>query len=144
MVAMSLTSRNRTLRSHFGADRHSTLSAGTLYFALFRGDPFGAGAEPTSTGGYARVAKTNDETLWGTIGAGDTQVVNNGASGTIAWPMATGLYSITLGLDYWAVFDNSSGGTLLYGGPLTTAITVTGAGDVPRIPAGALTVSQQG
>jgi hypothetical protein len=141
---MSVKSRNRTLRSHFGADRHSTLSEPTLYFALFRGDPFGAGTEPTATGGYARVAKTNDATLWGTIGATDLQVVNNGASGAVTWPVATGLYSITLGLDYWAVFDNSTGGTLLYGGPLTAAITVTGAGDVPRIPAGALTVSQLG
>lgn len=144
MTTMSVTSRNRSLRSHFGADRHSTLSAGTLYFALFRGDPFGAGAEPTSTGGYARVAKTNDATLWGTIGATDVTVGNGGASGTIAWPVATGLYSITLGLDYWAVFDNSTGGDLLYGGPLTTPIIVTGAGDVPRIPAGALTISQLG
>jgi hypothetical protein len=144
MPSMSTKSRNRTLRSHFGADRHSTLSEPTLYFALFRGDPFGAGTEPTSTGGYARVAKANDATLWGTIGATDVQVVNGGASGTIAWPVSTGLYSITLGLDYWAVFDNSSGGTLLYAGPLSTAIIVTGAGDVPRIPAGALTVSQLG
>ena len=144
MTSMSATSRNRTLRSHFGADRHPTLSAATLYFALYRGDPFGAGTEPTSTGGYARVAKVNDATLWGTIGATDVAISNGGASGTITWPTATGLYSITAALDYWAVFDNSAGGVLLYGGPLTAGITVTGAGDVPRIPAGSLSVSQVG
>jgi hypothetical protein len=144
MPSMATLSRNWSLRSQFGADRHATLSAGTLYFALFRGDPFGAGTEPTAAGGYARVAKANDATLWGTIGASDVSISNGGTSGTIAWPPASGLYSITLGLDYWAVFDNSTGGNLLYGGPLSAAITVTGAGDVPRIPAGALTVSQLG
>lgn len=141
---MSVKSRNRSLRSHFGADRHATLSEATLYFALFRGDPFGAGTEPTSAGGYARVAKTNDATLWGTIGATDTAISNGGTSGTIAWPVASGLYSITAGLDFWAVFDNSTGGALLYGGPLTSPIVVTGAGDVPRLPAGALNISQLG
>jgi hypothetical protein len=90
------------------------------------------------------VAKANDATLWGTIGGTDVLVGNGGASGTIAWPVTTGLYSITLGLDYWAVFDNSTGGNLLYAGPLTSSIVVTGAGDVPRIPAGSLTISQLG
>lgn len=146
MTSMGVKSRNRSLQAHFGANRNaaSGMSEATLYFALFSGDPFGAGTEPTSTGGYARVAKTNDATLWGTIGATDVLVVNNGASGTIAWPVTSGLYSITGPLTHWAVFDNSTGGTLLYGGPLTASITVTGAGDVPRIPSGALTVSQLG
>jgi hypothetical protein len=146
MTMMGIESRNRSLQAHFGANRNTAtgMSEPTLYFALYQGDPFGAGVEPTSTGNYARVAKTNDATLWGTIGSTDTSVSNSGSSGLITWPVATGLYSITTALDHWAVFDNAAGGTLLYAGPLTTGITVTGAGDVPRIPAGSLNISQPG
>jgi hypothetical protein len=131
--------RNATLRSHFGADRHASLSLGTLYFALFNGDPLAAGVEPTSAGGYARVAKTNDATLWGTIAAGAVSAFNSGTAGDIAWPAASGVYS-QASLTHWAIFDNSAGGVMRYSGKLSAAIAVTGAGDVPRIPAGAFSV----
>ena len=134
--------RNLTLRSHFGADRHPTLSLPTLYFALFKGDPSAGGVEPTAAGGYARVAKANDATLWGTFAASDVQAVNKGSAGTIAFPVATGVWSITDPLDWWAIFDNAAGGNLRYFGPLTQKITVTGASDQPRLPASTLSVSQ--
>lgn len=136
---MTVIERNLTLRSHFGADRHPSLSLGTLYFALFNGDPVGAGVEPTSAGGYARVAKTNDATLWGTVGASATSVSNSGSAGEIVWPAASGVYS-QASLTHWAIFDNSAGGVLWYSGKLSTAVAVTGAGDVPRIPAGSFSV----
>src|SRR5690242_3602524 len=122
--------RTLSLKSHFGASKHADALT-TLYFALFRGDPSNSGVEPTSTGNYARVAKTNDGTLWPAIGAGATQVANNAE---IQWPVATGVYSITLALTWWAIFDNSTGGNLWYWGQLSPTITVTGAGDQPRIP----------
>lgn len=142
MPGQSVAARSLTLRAHFGADRHSTLSLPTLYFCLYQGDPSGAGIEPTSVGGYARPAKANDLTLWGAIAAGDTLAQNKGTAGEIAWPVATGVYSILTALDYWAIRDNSAGGALWYWGPLGTPILVTGAGDQPRLPANTLIVNQ--
>jgi hypothetical protein len=141
MPGQSIVDRNIDLQAKFGAN-HVAAALTTMYFALFRGDPAGAGTEPTSTGGYARVAKTNDATLWGTFVSTDVLAVNKGSSGLIAFPAATGVYSITLPLDWWAVFDNSSGGVLRYWGQLNPTITVTGAGDVPRLPANSLIANQ--
>ena len=139
MPSLSTPARRLSLRAHLGPDKHAD-ALPTLYFALLTGDPFGAGTEPTSTGGYARVAITHDATMWGTIAAGQTSVASLLA---ITWPLATGLYSTgSTPLTYWAVYDNASGGNLWYGGPLTAGITVTGANDQPRIPIGALTFSQ--
>lgn len=134
----TITARNISIRSHFGADK-SSVALPTLYVALFNGNPEGAGVEPTSAGGYARKAVTNDITLWGTISSGAVSV-NNAID--IVFAAATAVYSQAL-LTHWAIYDNSTGGTLVYSGALTTNVTVTGAGDVPRILAGALTIIQQ-
>lgn len=140
MPVMGTPARRLSLRAHFGPDRHAD-ALGTLYVALFSGDPFGAGVEPTSAGAYARVAIANDAALWGTVAAGQTSVLNLVA---VAWPVASGLWSITSALDYWAVFDNSSGGALWYAGPLGSSgkITITGAGDQARLPASSWSISQ--
>lgn len=135
--------KSLTLLTHFGASRHPTLALGTLYFALFNGDPTVAGVEPSSVGGYARVAKANDATTWGTIAAGAMNASNSGASGDVTWPALTALWS-QLTVTHWGVFDNSTGGTLWYSGQLTSPVTPTGAGDVPRIPAGSLNVAATG
>lgn len=142
MPGSAVVDRNLVLRSRFGADRHATLSLPTLYFALFQGDPAGTGVEPSSIGGYARTAKANDATLWGTILTPDVAVVNKGTAGEIAFPAATGVYSILTALDYWAVFDNAAGGVLWYWGLLNPTITVTGAGDQPRLPVNTLVGNQ--
>jgi hypothetical protein len=140
---MTVAARNLSLRSHFGADRHPTLSLGTLYFALFNGDPVGAGVEEAGTGGYVRVAKTNDATLWGTLSGSAVQAANTGTAGEILWPAATGLYAQPQ-LTHWAIFDNSSTGVLWYSGLLTAPLVITGVGDIPRIPAGTFQILQQG
>lgn len=137
-MPIATAAQRLSVRAHLGPDKHAD-ALGTLHFALFQGNPAGAGVEPTSTGGYARKAMTNDAALWGTIAAGQVSATN---LIDIAWPSATGLYSITSALNYWAVFDNSAGGALWYYGTLLTTITVTGAGDQPRLPAGALTITQ--
>lgn len=141
MPGQGVKSRNLTLRSHFGADRHPTLTSAQLYVALFEGDPTITGVEPSSVGGYARVAKANDATLWGTISGTDTTIVNGGTAGEVAWPALTALWSQTT-LTHWAVFDNAAGGTMLYWGKLGTPITVTGVGDQPRLPKSTWVVSQ--
>jgi hypothetical protein len=136
---MTTLQRNATIRAHFGADR-ATVSLPVLYFALFNGDPEAAGVEPTAAGGYARVAKDNDATLWGTIAAGAVSVSNAGAAGEITWPALTALWSVAQ-VTHWAVFDNSAGGGLWYSGPLSAPIVPTGVGDVPRIPAGSFQIN---
>lgn len=135
----TILERNATLRAHFGAGRAAT-SLATLYFALFNGDPLAAGVEPTAAGGYARVAKANDATLWGTIGAGSTSATNAGASGELLWPALTALWSQAQ-VTHWAIFDNSTGGAVWYSGALSSPIVPTGAGDVPRIPAGSFSIN---
>jgi hypothetical protein len=135
---MGTAARRLSVRSHFGPDKHAD-ALPTLYLALFQGDPFGAGVEPTSTGGYARKAIANDGTLWGTVAVGQMQVAS---LIDVAFVAASGLWSITTALNYWAVFDNSSGGALWYGGPLSPTITITGAGDQARLPAGTWLIAQ--
>lgn len=142
MAGQGTIARNLTLRSHFGADRHATLSLSQLWFALFKGDPTAGGVEPSGTGAYTRVSKANDATLWGTIAASDVTVTNQGSAGGIVWPATTGVYSITDPLTWWAAYDLSAGGTIWYWGQLTSPIQVTQAGDQPRIPASALIISQ--
>ena len=134
--------RSLALRGTYGADR-SAIAPSTLYFALLNGSPAASGIEPNSTGGYARVAKANDVTLWGTITAAATQIGNTGSAGDITWPTSTGLWSITAPLKWWAIYDNAAGGNLVAYGEMTTPIQITGAGDTARIPAGALTLIQE-
>lgn len=141
MPGSCIADRNLVLRSRFGADRHSTLSLPILQFALFRGDPSGGGVEPTG-GSYARVAVNNDSAFWGTFVGTDVFAVNKGTGGSVVFPAATALYSITDALDWWAIFDSTSGGSLWYWGQLGTTITVTQVGDTPRIPANSLICSQ--
>lgn len=131
--------RSLALRGTYGADKSSVAPA-TLYFALLDGPADSGGTEPDSTGDYARVAKTNDATLWGTISSAATSIAT---VGDITWPVSTGLWSITDELTHWACYDNSAGGNLISHGALTTTIQITGAGDTARIPAGALTLIQE-
>lgn len=139
---MSIPDRNLRLRASFGDDRHPTLALPTLHFAFFFGDPVAGGAEPTTVGGYARAAKLNDSSLWGVISGTAVSVWNNGTSGDIVFPALTALWSQPE-LDYWGIFDASSGGTLWYSGPLTQKIYLTGVGEVPRLPAGSLRIDQE-
>ena len=137
MPGQSIAARNLTIRSHFGAERHA-LSLPILQFALFQGDPSGGGIEP-SGGGYGRVAVNNDAAFWGTFGPTDVFAVNK--AGAVVFPQSTGPYTITTALDWWAIYDSTSGGSLWYWGPLGTTITVV-TGDVPRIPANSLVCAQ--
>ena len=139
MPGQGIRARNLTMRSHFGADRHSSLSLPVLYVSLFRGNPTAGGVEPDGTGAYTRVPRDNDALLWGTYGNTDTILTNKGTSGSIVWPSSSGAYSITDPLNYWGMHDLSAGGVLWYWGELQTPITVAAAGTVPRLPANSLT-----
>ena len=139
MPGQGVVARNLTLRSHLGADHHPTLALGTLWFALYRGSPAAGGVEPDGTGAYTRVGMTNDATLWGTIGSSDVAV---STIIDVTWPSTSGLYSITDELNWWGVHDLSAGGVIWYWGELQTPILVDAVGDIPRIPAGSLNISQ--
>lgn len=129
--------RLRAFKGNFGTSRLAGAPA-TLYVALARHATTPAtvlGTEPSSTGNYARVAMSNVDAQWTYAAAGGEN------TNEIRFPVATGLYSITDPLNQWILYDNSTGGTVVAFGQLTTTITVTGAGDQPVIAAGALDLS---
>lgn len=129
--------RLRALKANFGTSRMAGAPA-TVYVALLRHASTPAttlGTEPDSTGDYARVAISNVDAEW-TFGAASLENTDE-----IRWPSASGTYSITDPLNQWALYDNSSSGTCLAFGELTSTITVTGAGDTPVIPAGSLDIA---
>lgn len=141
MSFQSSFARELTLASHFGDDANTAAGAlATLHFGLIwsTGSEItslagGLWQEPDSTGGYARVAKPNDNTF---ITLDTFALLVNNTGNAITWPATTGIYNIQAPFDYWGIWDNSVGGNLRYWGRLTTPIVVTGAGDTPRIPAG--------
>lgn len=99
--------------------------------------------EPTSTGGYARVAVVNSATNFtaatGTYPASKT----NGTS--ISFPASTAAWSSgATALDIWFLADSSTlaGGNVLVWGYLTTAQTVNASGITPSFASSALTVTQ--
>jgi hypothetical protein len=138
-MALTTFGRNVALRGQFGADRGAA-APGTLYVALSNGDLQSGGIEPAGVGGYARVAVPNDATFWGVIAAGSVSCSN---VSEILYPVASGLWSQPT-VTHWALYDNNSGGNLILSGKLTTATTMTGNGDIVRIPAGSLTLTQAG
>lgn len=130
--------RLRALKGNFGSSK-VTGAPGTIYVALLRNptDPATVlGTEPDGSGSYGRFAISNIDAEW-TYGAVSVSNTNE-----MRFPTATGLYSITDPLNQWALYDNSAGGTLLVFGQLTSTITITGAGDVPVIPAGQLVLTE--
>lgn len=136
----STTSRAFVLASILGSAKRAG-APGTLYASLHRQATAGdlstvLGTEPDATGDYARVAFTNDDAFWTLTGVGATNDVE------LRWPLSTGLYSITGALNQIALWDNTAGGTCWLWLPLSQTITVTGAGDQPVIPAGALNPTQ--
>lgn len=130
--------RLRAFKANFGTSKLTGAPA-TLYVALLRHASTPAttlGTEPDATGDYARVAVSNVDAQW-------TFSANGGANtNEIRWPAASGVYSITDPLNQWALYDNNSGGNLIAFGALSSTITVTGAGDRPVLPAGALVLTE--
>ena len=134
----SNSARLQALKGLFATDATTIGAPATMYFALLREAVSPAsvlGAEPDSSGSYARVAMANTNANW-TFG---TVTVEN--TNEIRWPMATAVYSITDPLNQLAIYDNSAGGVLLAFGEITTTMTVTGSGDQPVLPAGELTIT---
>jgi hypothetical protein len=130
----STTAKNWALDACYGSN-HSSVWPSTVYVALFNGNPSSGGTELTSTGNYARVALTNNSTNFPDASSG---FKSNGTD--IAFPTSTGAYSASA--TYIGLYDNSAGGNLLDYGALSPTLTVSGASQTPKIPAGALQIGQ--
>lgn len=108
---------NKELDSEFGSG-----SPATHWFAYFTTAPDrnNAGGVEVSGGGYTRVGKTNDATLWPAASGGSK---SNGVA--IAFPMPSGTQGTVVAV---GVFDASSGGNLRAVSLLASGVVV-GLGD---------------
>lgn len=135
-MGSTVESRTAALKAAFGGQA-SSLFPGTFYIALLK-----AGAEPDSSGNYARVAKLNNAALWTDPAFNvPNQRWEVATKVEILFPVATALYSLE-GLDGWGIYDNASGGALWWSGTFETPVTISGVGDQIRIPPGLLTIGQ--
>lgn len=103
----------------------------TVYIALSTTTPNDDGSNFTepSGNGYARVAVTNNLTEWpDSAGSGQKSNAN-----TILFPQASGGAWGTV--TYAGIFDASSGGNLLWSGPLSS-LQAIGDGDQYQFPVG--------
>jgi hypothetical protein len=101
---------------------------GTVYIALLTTLPTtgGAGLVEASTGGYARIAVTNNSTNWPNAASGIKRNAN-----AINWTAFSADMPEFKGA---GVYDASTSGNLLYWGPFTTPRTVLN-GETFEIPA---------
>lgn len=113
---------NATLRNT------SYTSPATVYVGLFTSDPTDAGSGTEVSGGsYARESMAFD-------------APSNGASvnsSAVEFDQATGDWGT---IPFFALFDASTGGNMLYHGALTTSKTIE-TGDVFKFAAGSVTVT---
>lgn len=115
---------NILLDAMFGDARCAAVSS-TLQFALYTATPGEAGGGTEVSGNnYARVAVSNDNTMWPVASGG---VKANGAQ--IVFPTATGSWGT---VTHWAIFD---GGTMLVYGALASAVLPV-AGNAPFFAVG--------
>lgn len=100
----------------------------TVYIGLFTTLPAigGVGGVEPSTGGYARVAVTNDSTNFPASSGG---IKRNGTA--IAWSAFSAAIGTVTGAGIW---DSPSGGNMLRWGPLGTSRTLA-SGEGFEIPA---------
>jgi len=112
----------------------------TIYAALFSVAPTNAGGGTEATGsGYARAAITNNTTNFPAPTGSSPTTSANGVA--ITFPAATGDWSSAANMVAMGLFDQASGGNLLWWGALTENKPVLN-GDTPSFPIGALTVTQ--
>lgn len=142
MAAMSDYLENKLIDQIFRAQTY-TFPA-TLYVGLLTSAPSDTGGGTEVTGGsYARVGVTGSLANWaGTQGAGTT-VASSGTTGTtsnnnaITFPTPTANWGV---ISHVGVYDQTSGGNLLFWAPLAVAKTVNNGDAAPYYAAGAFSV----
>lgn len=110
-------------------------TAGSLYVALWIGDPgeAGSGGAEASYTNYARQALVRSNVGW-------TVSTNSAVNATdITFPASGGGTGGTV--DYGAIMTAASGGTMLYSGALSPSIALA-SGIQPVVVAGSLTVTE--
>ena len=115
----------------------------TVYVALLTAAPSDSGGGTEVSGGsYARVAVTASMANWaGTQSSGST-TASTGTSGTtsnnstITFPAPTANWGT---VTYFAVYDQATGGNLIYWAALTTSKTINNGDAAPSFAAAALT-----
>jgi len=108
----------------------------TVYVALGTAGADGSFTE-LSGNGYARVGVTCNSTNWAGP-TGNNGTVANGAA--ITFPAPTGNWNGGSSFGYFAIFDASSSGNMLFWGSLTTAQTVLSTNSAPSFAIGALSI----
>lgn len=109
----------------------------TVYFAAYTVAPTDAGGGTEVTGGsYARVAKTNDTTVWSAASGG--LKTNGGASGAVTFPQATANWGTVVAI---GIFSALTSGNLLYWGTLTASKTID-SGDQLVLAAGDVDITE--
>lgn len=127
-------------------------SAGTapnpIYASLHTADPAQTGASEVSGGSYARVSvgtTTASAIFGGAHVAGAAPAANGTArevsnSATITFPAPTGTWGTCA---YFGVWDASTAGNFLFGGPLTSSIAPLSGNAAPSFAVGAAVVDMQ-
>lgn len=104
--------------------------------ALFTAAPGEAGGGTEVSGGsYARVAVNPLDANWAATSGGNGLTSNVAA---IVFPTPSANWGT---ITHFAIFDNTSGGTMLIYGTLTTSKTVNNGDPAPQFNASALTVT---
>jgi len=142
MSAMSNYLENALVDQLFRGQSAPTTS--TLYVGLFTSAPSDAGGGTEVSGGnYSRVSVASSLANWaGTQSAGSTvassgtggQTSNNGA---ITFPTPSAGWGL---VTHFGIFDNASGGNLLFHGALTIQKTINEA-DTVTFPAASLSIT---
>jgi hypothetical protein len=137
---MSFTNylEHATLDYYFGGTTYTP--SGTLYVGLSTTTPLEDGTnftQPGATGGYARVAVTNNKTNWSTATQSSTSgTVHNKVA--VAFPQATQGWGI---VTHVGIFDNSgTGANMLVMNALTQSKTVD-SGDTLTFPSGGIVIN---
>lgn len=117
----------------FLGDDHTSAFGATVYLALFTATPgdTGGGTE-VSTGSYARVSMTNNDTNWPNASSGQKP---NGT--VITFPTASADWGT---VTHWGVYSASTAGTLYWYGTIGTSRDVVN-GDGVFFPVGGLIVT---
>lgn len=109
---------------------------GALWVALYTATPSDAGGGTEVSGGtYARVQCGPSDATWNATSGTDGHTDNVAA---ITFPTPTANWGV---VGWFGIFDNSSGGNLLFWGALTTPKTINNGDPAPYFAAGALDVT---
>lgn len=107
----------------------------TLAVGLFTAAPSDSGGGTEVSGnGYARATLNPLDANWAAPTGGNGLTSNSGA---VSFATPSGSWGA---VTHFAIFDNTSGGNLLFWGTLTIAKTIN-SGDTVSFPAGSLTIT---